>query len=388
MSPFFHCKMIRYFLFFFLILLLSGCKENRLGTQSAESPVLHPLSVRYARGFRLEKGNGLIQAEVINPWQGKEKATMTYVITSSATDKRYPANVMPIKTPVRRVVCTSTTHIAFLGALGKRNTIVGISGKDYVCDTLVRKKIREGKIRDIGYDKNMNYELILQMHPDVVFLYGIGPEVRNTTDRLASLGIPAVIVGDYLEETPLGRAEWIRFFGAFFEELEAPGRWIDSVAARYETAIWKKSSPDALPTVMTGLPWNEIWYVPGGKTLTAAFIRDAGGRYIWEKIDSRDALPMDIEKVYRTAGNTDLWINCGTAVSRQAILSTDKRLALFRPFQTGRIYNNNARLNPDGGNDYWESGVIHPDIILEDLKQIFHPEKHKGRKLVYYKKIE
>ncbi len=369
------------------MLLATACGEKGHSRQ-AETPALHTLPVQYAEGFRLDTAAGIVRAEVINPWQGEEKSTMTCYITGDRKKGQGPSGTVHIQAPVQRVICTSTTHVAFLRALGRSGSIVGISGRDYVCDSTVRRRIEEGKIKDIGYDKNMNYELILQLRPDVVFLYGIGPEVKNTVDRLTSLGIPAVVVGDYLEQTPLGRAEWIRFFGAFFGDLQRPGRWIDSVAARYEAVAREKDSPGVKPLVMTSFPWNEIWYVPGGKSLTAAFIRDAGGRYVWEKTATRDALPMDIEKVYRKARNADIWINCGTATSRKAILSTDKRLALFRPFKTDRIYNNDARLSPHGGNDYWESGVIHPDIILEDLQQIFHPEKNKNRKLVYYRKIE
>jgi iron complex transport system substrate-binding protein len=136
---------------------------------------------------------------------------------------------------------------------------------------------------------------------------------------------------------------------------------------------------------MTGLPWNEIWYVPGGRSLTAAFIRDAGGRYVWDHLATTDALPMDIEKVYEKAGNADIWINCGNATSLREILAADKRLALFRPVKEKRVYNNDARLNEKGGNDYWESGVLHPDIILQDLQKIFRGEEEG---LVYYRRIK
>ncbi len=365
----------------------AGCGGRR-GPQHVDVSATDTLQVKYAGGFRLERGKGILRAEVIRPWQGDGQATMTYILSPSQKRSKNPGGTVPVTVPVHRVICTSTTHVAFLRALGQSSSIVGISGKGYVYDPSVRKRIADGTIRDIGYDKNMNYELILQLRPDVVFLYGIGPEVKSTIDRLASLGIPAVMVGDYLEETPLGRAEWIRFFGAFFGVQDRAERWIDSVAARYENLARNKERYTNMPVVMTGLPWNEIWYVPGGKTLTAALIRDAGGRYVWEDTGSRDALPMDIEKVYRKAGRADVWINCGSASSLAAILATDKRLGLFRPFRTGNVYNNDARLSPGGGNDYWESGVIHPDIILEDLQQIFHPGSHPERKMVYYRKIQ
>ena len=372
-----------------LLLFLPGCGGTTPpGGDSTGG--LHALAIRYAGGFLLDTAAGIVRAEVVNPWQGKKKRRLTYLITSGTTHKeKRPGGAVTVRRPVRRVIVTSTTHIAFLKALGRMNNIVGISGGDYVCDTALQRRIDAGMVHDIGYDRNMNYEQIVKLHPDVVFLYGIGPEVTGTVARLAGLGIPAVVVGDYLERTPLGRAEWIRFFGAFFGMTEQPARWTDSVAARYAAIQAQGKEAPQPPAVMTGLPWNEVWYVPGGGSLTAAFIRDAGGRYVWEEIRSGDAVPMDIEKVYRKAGKADVWINCGTAGSLTAITATDKRLGLFRPVQERTVYNNDKRVNGTGGNDYWESGVIHPDIILEDLLQIFHPEAaEKDRRLVYYRKLE
>ena len=369
-----------------LILLLLPALPGCGGRKSAvkkEMGMFRPLPVKHAAGFRLDTATGMIRATVVNPWQGEEKREITYRISKAG---RIPPGKEPatVQAPVRRVVCTSTTHVAFLTALGKRNSIVGISGKEYVCDTLLREKIERGEIKDIGYDRTTDYETILQLHPDVVFLYGIGPAVTGTVARLSTLGIPAVIVGDYLEATPLGRAEWIRFFGAFFGMTEYPSRWTDSVSAAYDR-VKAGITPLATPQVMTGLPWHEIWYVSGGKSLTATFIRDAGGKYVWDDLPTADALPMDIEKVFRKARDTDIWINCGNATSLKQIIKTDKRLALFQPLKNDRVYNNDARRNGHGGNDYWESGVVHPDIILQDLQKIFRGEE-KG--LVYYRKLK
>jgi iron complex transport system substrate-binding protein len=365
-----------------ILSLIAGCGGEDVSKE--RQLTLHPLAIRYAGGFRLDTAAGIVRATVLNPWQGDEKATINYLLVRNKKDLTLPGGISLV-TPVRRVVCTSTTHVAFLTALGQRNSIVAVSGKDYICDTLLRRRLAAGEVKDIGYDKNMNYELILQLRPDVVFLYGIGPSVTGTVDRLASLGIPAVVVGDYLEQTPLGRAEWLRFFGAFFGMFDSPARHLDSLAAAYEQLQKHSPLPEGTPHVMTGLPWNEIWYVPGGRSLTAALIRDAGGCYVWDHLATTDALPMDIEKVFEKAGEADIWINCGSATSLQEILAADKRLALFRPVKDKRVYNNDARLNEKGGNDYWESGVLHPDIILEDLKKIFRGEEEG---LVYYRKME
>jgi iron complex transport system substrate-binding protein len=174
----------------------------------------------------------------------------------------------------------------------------------------------------------------------------------------------------------------------FYDNLE---KGIDFFREQEEAYLQLKNSVANVqyrPSVLAGLPWKNTWWVPGGRSHAAVLIRDAGGRYIWENDSSKEALPLDIEAVYDHAGQADFWINSGSAASLADLVNTDPRLQLFKPCGDSSIYNNNARLNPSGGNDYWESGVIYPYIILKDLIRIFHPEILPEHKLVYYKKLE
>jgi len=371
-----------------ILLLHSGCKTGHTTKGIDNTHPWKPVDIRFADGFRLDTGNRLIRLDVLNPWQGKEKIRLHYIIgETGGKDTPGKQDRIRIRKKVQRVICTSTTHIAFLEQLGKLNSIVAISGKTLIGNTYIRQKINAGDITDIGYDKNINYEEIVRLHPDLVFLYGIGPEVTGITGRLSSLGIPSVIVGDYLEKSPLGRAEWIKFFAAFFGREEKAVHWFDSLAIRYEQAKYHADTEDSKPLVMAGLPWKEVWYVSGGTSMLATFINDAGGTYVWNDMNTSEAIPMDIERVFRKAGNADIWINCGEVSSINGILGMDKRLGLFGPVKMNRVYNNNARLNEYGGNDYWESGVIHPDLIVKDMKSIFHPELMPGYHPVYYKQL-
>ena len=381
-------KFSRYPLFLLLALATAGCvlpADKKKERQTA----LHPVEILYARGFSVDTAAGYIRAAVLRPWQGKEIRQFSYVITAGGHSGKEAHGTVRIAGPPRRIICTSTTHLAFLERLGELDRVVAISGRNLVNNPRIRKKLREGTVTDIGYDKNMDYEQIVRLHPDVVFLYGVGAEVTGIMSRLASLNIPAVIIGDYLEPSPLGRAEWIKFFAAFFGKEKRAVAWFDSLAMRYDQARFiPREKKETLPLVMTGLPWNEVWYVSGGGGLLASFIRDAGGHYVWQELKGADAVPMDIEQVYRKAGTSDIWINCGTASSLQDILNTDERLGLFAPVKKRRVYNNNARVNRQGGNDYWESGVVHPDLILLDLKHIFHPVPDDGHRMVYYRHLQ
>ena len=344
---------------------------------------------QYARGFMIEKVPGYKILHVINPWQGSRRVHFQYILTEDKSRipdslKQHPV----IKIPVKRVICMSTTHVAMIDALGESDAIVGISGSNYISNPVLRSRLEAGEVKDVGADQTLNYELILSLHPDLIIAYGITAEVNGMVDRLEGLGIPVILNGDYLEDQPLGKTEWIRFVASFFERDSEADSIFMSVASAYEQYKKLIRDNDQKPSVMTGLPWKDTWYIPGGKSFAAAYIRDAGGDYLWEDLDSREAVPLDLEAIFARAASADLWINCGAARSLAEIGETDKRLSRFEPVSTGRVFNNNARISPAGGNDFWESGVMAPHLILADLISIFHPEVFPDHELVYYTWLE
>jgi iron complex transport system substrate-binding protein len=367
-----------------LIILLSGCKcvETRETLLHSGQKVVH------ATGYQIRTIPEGYRLSVTNPWQGNEKMTFAYTLVRRPIKKsRSWTQGKPLNIPVHKVICTSTTHIAFLRALGKLDCVAAISGTRLVTDSVIRKKIADGVISDVGYDRQLDVEKIVSIHPDVVFMYGIDEQFSTTIHRLETLGIPAVIVGDYLEPTLLSRLDWIRFFGAFFDETDRARHYYDSVSLRY-TRLSEQPVKGSLPGIMTGLPWNEVWYISGRGSLLANTINDAGGTYLFSMQDNSEALPWDIEKVYRVARHADIWINAGSACSLTDIMDLDSRLEMFSPFQRGMVFNNNKRLISGGGNDYWESGVICPDRILEDLRSIFHPGSIPGHTYYYYRQLQ
>jgi iron complex transport system substrate-binding protein len=344
---------------------------------------------QYARGFRIERFTGYKILHVINPWQGSRTVHFQYILsddTSRIPDslKQHPV----IQVPIKRVICMSTTHVAMIDALGESNAIVGISGSDYITHPGLRSKLERGEVRDVGANQTLNYELILTLRPDLVFAYGITAEVNGMVNRLEGLGIPVILNGDYLEDQPLGKTEWIRFLAAFFAGDQKADSVFISIASSYTQLKDLIVDTRQKPSVMTGLPWKDTWYIPGGKSFAAAYIRDAGGAYLWEDLDSREAVPLDLEAIYARAASADIWINCGAAGTLSEIVETDKRLSRFQPVGTGKIFNNNAQINPAGGNAFWESGVMAPHLILADLISIFHPEVLPDHELVYYKPLE
>ncbi len=375
----------------YLILFLScfafiSCTRQRKSQPEESSPGHGP---KYAIGFSIDEYRGFRVLHVTDPWQGSSGVHFRYVLADKGTGLPDSLSGLPlVRTPVSRIICMSTTHIAMVGALGKNESIVGVSGREYVSQPLMRDRLEKGLVKDVGADQNLNYELIVSLKPDAIIAYGITGEISGMIDRLEELGIPVILDGDYLENDPLGKLEWIRFMAALYGKDEMADSIFSRTEAQYLELREKAGKPGNRPAVMTGLPWKGSWYIPGGGSFMAAFIRDAGGDFLWEDAPNLEALPFSLETVYAKASSADIWINCGSARSLSDIESTDDRLARFEPWINGNVYNNTARINPEGGNDFWESGVMNPHIILADMIKIFHPEVLPDHELVYYKKLE
>lgn len=345
--------------------------------------------VEYAQGFTLEKQGDITLLTVSNPWQGAKNVVYRYALCPKG--KEVPAEYSQyttVFTPVERVICLSTTHVAMLSALGKTSSIKALSGAAFVSDSTVHKAIDTGQVIDIGYDRGLNYEKIISLKPDVIFAYGVGEEVTGSMARLTSLGQKVIFNAEYLERTALGKAEWIKFMAAFYNCEEQAVQKFGIIRDEYESLRNLVKSNDRSPKILCGLPWQGIWYIPGGETWMAAMIADAGGQYLWKDNPSRESIPVNIETIVNQGGTADLWINTGAARTLAEIRSVDERLSLIKPFQAGAVYNNYARASAGGGNDFFESGVVNPHIILKDMIRIFHPDLLPDHHLYYYVKLE
>ncbi len=345
-------------------------------------------SNQFAHGFHIVKMGEITRLDVFNPWENARNFIYSYylipksiAIPDSLTDRSI------IRIPVEKVVVLSTTHIGFIAKLGLESTIIGVSGKDFVSNPIVRKGIEEGLVHDIGYDQNLNYELLLQLKPDLVMAYGIGSDVAAHLSKMKDLNIPVVINAEYLEETPLGRAEWLLFMGSFYNQTDLAQQIFNEIVMEYDSM--KKMIPTSShkPLILSGLPYKDNWWVPGGKSYMANMIADAGGDYIWKDNPSRESFVVSLENAIVKATQADLWINTGQTNSIQEILESDERFKIIPALQKKMVYNDNKQMNPTGGNEVWETGAANPQDLLRDLIHIFHPEIRTDSAFHYYQKL-
>jgi len=374
----------------FTILLLAGC-TGRSG------PSLDPSVddrrtdqfTRYASGFRvLDKGSYTL-LEVMDPWQQSKGVIFSYVLAPSP--ELIPdslKNTPFIRTPVGRAIALSTTHVAMINQLGSAESIVGLSGTDFIYNSAIRARIESGAVEDVGYGQGLDFEAIVRLKPDVLFLYGVEGNVMTTLEKLSDLEIPAVFCGEYLEPHPLGKAEWIRFFSLFYDKVEQSDRFFKQIDSAYNALSELATGVLQRPVVLNGLPWKDTWFMAGGKSFAAQLMKDAGGDYLWRDNPSSQAVPLDLESVYLRAVKADIWINPGAANSLADILLLDERLGDLEVVKKGHVFNNNARSSPAGGNDYWESGTVRPDLVLADLIGVFHPGLLTDHRFVYYRQLK
>ncbi|MHC1704544.1 MAG: ABC transporter substrate-binding protein [Tenuifilaceae bacterium] len=347
-------------------------------------------TISFAKGFTISITDSVKSIRVINPWQGANDISYNYLfIDSSQINNDLDAlNTDIFIAPLKRIVCLSTTHIAFIDALSKSSTIVGASGVNFINSSNLKERVEKGLVKDVGYDQNLNYELIVSLKPDAVLCYGVGAESVGYLLKLKELGIKLIFIGDYLEQDPLGKAEWLKVFGTFFNQNLKADSMFNSIAEEYSSTAKLVKSLNQKPKVFLNLPWKDSWFFPGNSNYFVKLIEDAGGDYVFSSLTGSKSYPISFEKAIEAGYNSDIWLNPGSAMSIRDIKNTDERLTKITPCNNNKVYNNNNRMSIGGGNDFWESGVIHPDLILKDLIFIFHPDLLPNHQFYYYKKLE
>jgi iron complex transport system substrate-binding protein len=373
--------------FIMAILIASGCRN--INKRIFDKMPVTAGEYSKAERFTLDRRNGYTVLKIINPWQGALNINMEYYLVKRGTE--LPAGLdssAVLFVPVQKIICMSTTHVAMISALGEENTIKGMSGTGFIYDGNLVAKVNKGLIEDVGYEANLNKELILGIAPDLIMIYGIGSESAGYVGKLKELGVRVIFNADYLETDPLRKAEWIKLFGALYcKEDMADSIYKSEVEAYLNLKSFINEQASVRPKVLLGLPYKDTWYISPGNSFISKLISDAGGDYLWQNTESPVSMPYGIENVYLRAITADFWLNIGSINTKGEISMVDKRLEQLPCFEKGNLFNNNYRVTLSGGNDYWESGSLYPHLILKDIATILHPDLFNNDELFYYRKI-
>jgi iron complex transport system substrate-binding protein len=369
-------------LLFLITVFIASCGNAGTAPQQAEAYY----TPQYAAGFYIEKQGEDKLLHVKDPWQGAERVNYTYRLCARGDSAALAASLMNIPVPVERAVCLSTTHLAFIDALQETATVVGISGVKYVSNPVIRARAEAGAVRDVGYETGVYYEQIARLNPDVVFAYGIAGEMRSVADKLHDMGVRVVFVGDYLEETPLGKAETLLAFAAFYNKEDTAKVLFQHIASAYCAAKNKIDTTAYRPKILLNAPWRNAWYFPGTRSYLTSLIRDAGGEALGSR-QGRNSTPVSFEVAYGYALQADYWLHPNHFNTLAELERNDPRFASIPAFRQHRVFNNSLRQTPGGGSDFWESGVVQPHIILRDVISILHPDLLPEHRLEYYRQL-
>ena len=317
---------------------------------------------------------------------------------------------------VKRVVCLSTTHIAYLDAINETRSIVGVSGRQYIYND----KLRNAK--DVGYESAINYEALMSLEPDVVFAYAVPGQPADYIQKIRQLGMNVVEVPEHLEDHPLGKAEFLVAFAAFFdkevmameqfhwiyqtyEEYRRLARQTVTLRQRRKAAENGNRKPEPIDTphntpintsqdtsfkpvkVLINAPFKDVWYIPGTESHQHILIRDAGGVVLGSEPGKKTTV-ISTEQAYIHSLEAEFWLHPNQFSDLKSLAALDQRFARSKAVRLGNVWNNNLRSTPGGGSDYFESGAVSPHLILADLIAIFYPEALPKHKFVFYKKLD
>jgi len=315
---------------------------------------------------------------IANPWK-KGTLLHTYTFTDSIpTDYRFNRNVNTIHLPLQRVVVMTNSLAHLMVELGVEDCIAGVCEPEYISDSLVRARLADGTITDCGNSMYPTIEKIMQLEPDAIM---VSPFEETGYGQLEKLGIPLIECADYMETSPLARAEWMRFYGRLFGAASESDSLFKAVEESYQKLKQKALQTTKRPKVMLDTRNGSAWYMAGGASTIGQMIADAGGEYVFKENKGSGAVPLSFETVFEKAVDSDIWLlkNSKSDKLTYKLLEADyKPYASFKPFRERNIWICDVYQVP-----YFELTSFHPELLLGEFISIFHPEFSFSRRFYH-----
>ncbi|UII27701.1 ABC transporter substrate-binding protein [Fulvivirga maritima] len=374
--------------FFLVTCLLFACNQKQESAESAQqsSASKETVALEDAVNFSIRRQGKVTHIEVKEPYQGASTPAHYLLVPKGETVPEHSEETVVIRTPVSRIVCTATVHLPALEMLGVENTLKGFPSTQFISSEVLTKRVESGEIKELGIDTKINMETLTEIDPEVVFGYTMNGNSQDL-EQISRLGIPVALQVAYLEETPLGRAEWIKFIAEFFDKSDLAEEKFQEIKKQYLAVKEKVKNITHKPTAFTGVIYNDVWYMSGGNSWAGRFFEAAGIDYLWKDDESTGSLSLAFEAVYEKAAEADLWIGAGQYKSLQELTQANPRYSEFESFKNNEVYAYIKRINKNGGNDYFETGAARPDLILSDLVKIAHPELLPEYETYFYQKL-
>lgn len=366
----------------YILLLLSIFTSCSSGSKKGGVAASYSDTIHYAAGFTVKHYPSYREVEVRDPWDSS-KILQRYILVDRTKDvpSDLPQGVV-VRVPVKRLAVYSSVHCSMLEQLQVANEVVGVCEPRYIDSPIIQKGILDGTVADLGEATSPNVEKMIDINVEAIL---VSPFENAGYGPAEKLGLPIIECADYMEGTPLGRAEWIRFVALFFEKEEAAQRIFNETEKAYMDIKQLAAGVTSRPTVLSEKKFGASWFVPCGDSYMATLYADAGADYIFADMPGSGSKPLSFETVLDKAMHADYWLikfNLADDMNYQALQTEYKPYASFDAFKNKKIYYTNTGKVP-----YYEEVPMHPDYLLKDLVWIFHPELLPDYKPRYFRRM-
>lgn len=361
-----------YIPFLLLLVVLSACRNGSVAAEGTNSDSI----ITEARLLKIEPARGYTLVTVKNPWKDGILHRYVLVPADSALPPQLPVGTI-VRTPLRRALVYSSVHSSIIKEMGMFASVKGVCDSQFFTDPDVLNGVNDGSIADCGSSMTPTVEKVIEMQPDAILL---SPYQDATYGQITKLDIPIIECADYMEYTPLGRAEWVKFYGLLLGREPEAEAIFSQVAQSYNAIKQHAAKAARHPMVLTEMVISGVWNVPGGQSYMARILQDAGATYPWASDKSTGSLNLDFNQVLAVAQQADVWLIKSFYIHSYEDLKANYALNdQFQAFKHRKVYvcdTNKTRL--------FEQFPFHPDRLLREYYNIFHPEENDTQTTLYF----
>jgi iron complex transport system substrate-binding protein len=365
-----------------ILLCFVSCKKQLQIQNKIETKKL-----KYAKGFSITSENSFTKITIHNAYKDAENSFEYLLVPKGVALPSVSDKTQIIRTPVEKIIVTSTSHIPLLELLGKENTLVGFPNTNFISSPKTRKLIDSGYVKEVGKEEHINTEILLDISPELIMSFAVDKPSKSFT-TIQKMGIPILLNGDWLEQTPLGRTEWIHVFGAIFDQEKKADSIFNHIETEYNKAKKIAATVKFKPILLSGSLFQDVWYLPAGESFISKYFEDAQTNYLWKDTKGTGSLSLSFESVLDKAQNAEIWIGCSMNETKDQLYNSNEHYAQFLAFKKNNVYTFAKYKGATGGMFYFELAPIRPDLVLKDIIKITHPELLPEYEMIFFSKLE
>ena len=324
-----------------------------------------------------------VVADIKNPWDST-RLLQRYVLVpdSAGNPEGLPAGTV-VRTPLRNSLVYSGVHAGAIRDLGAIDAVRGVADAGYFTVAEVKAGLKSGAVMDVGSSMSPDIERVTVLGPDAILA---SPYQNSSYGLIERLGIPIIECADYMESTPLGRAEWIKLIGELYGCRHEADSIYKEVSAEYSRLATRAASASSHPKVITERLTNGVWFVPGGRSYMSSIITDAGGVNPWADTPDAGSIQLDFASVFDKAHDADIWLirNYGPELTLSELKSSYDLNSRIKAFENGDVY-----VADTSTSTLFDDFPFHPEKLLREYILLFLGPDYAGTdKTQYYQRIE